>query len=145
MVPTRLLASGPAPWVLGRYRPNMRGAGDEQLLTDVLSFARERSTEVLAAWRCEFSGRETLVATFLLWPDRLRHLPFLLVALSALPCVVVALRRAAPGERLSWWLMLNALLLYNVGNHQECRAGQWLMTSPTMTAERCHPAVSRRA
>ncbi|MEU7906327.1 hypothetical protein [Actinoplanes sp. NPDC049118] len=28
---------------------NMRGAGDEQLLTDVLSFARDRSTEVLAA------------------------------------------------------------------------------------------------
>jgi diguanylate cyclase (GGDEF)-like protein len=57
-----------------------------------------------------------LVATFLLWPDSLRHLPFLLVALGALPCVVVALRRAAPGERLSWWLMLGAILLYNVGN-----------------------------
>ncbi|MCU7723037.1 GGDEF domain-containing protein [Actinoplanes sp. KI2] len=57
-----------------------------------------------------------LVVTFLLWPGGLRHLPFLLVALSALPCVAVALRRAAPGERLSWWLMLAALLLYNVGN-----------------------------
>src|SRR4051794_33534760 len=57
-----------------------------------------------------------LVVTFLLWPDGLRHLPFLLVALSATPCVVVALRRAAPGERLSWWLMLGAILLYNVGN-----------------------------
>ncbi|WP_436529053.1 diguanylate cyclase domain-containing protein [Actinoplanes sp. HUAS TT8] len=57
-----------------------------------------------------------LVVTFLLWPRDLRHLPFLLVALSALPCVAVALRRAAPRERLSWWLMLGAVLLYNVGN-----------------------------
>jgi diguanylate cyclase (GGDEF)-like protein len=69
---------------------------------------------MLLRWYAVLSG--ALLATYLLWPYELRQWPFLIITGAALGAVMIALRRAPAGERTSWWVMLAALVLYNIGN-----------------------------
>ncbi|GIF20395.1 diguanylate cyclase (GGDEF)-like protein [Actinoplanes tereljensis] len=58
-----------------------------------------------------------LVAAYALLPAHLnRSWIFLLVTLGVVPAVVIALRRAPAGWRMAWWLLLAAMMLYNIGN-----------------------------
>ncbi|WIM94164.1 GGDEF domain-containing protein [Actinoplanes oblitus] len=66
--------------------------------------------------RCYAAIVTVLVATYLAWPYELRSWPFLAVTSTAVPAVLVALRRAPAGSRAPWWLMLAAMVLYNTGN-----------------------------
>ncbi|BCJ40827.1 hypothetical protein GCM10010168_48740 [Actinoplanes ianthinogenes] len=72
--------------------------------------------DALVLFRAYAAITTLLVVTYLAWPFELRQWPFLAVSLAALPAVVAALRRAPAGSRAPWWLMLAAMVLYNIGN-----------------------------
>jgi diguanylate cyclase (GGDEF)-like protein len=57
-----------------------------------------------------------LVAGYLATPVDDRVIPFLLVTLGAIPAVAIGARRSPSSARLPWWLLLSALVLFNIGN-----------------------------
>ncbi|MCU7724377.1 GGDEF domain-containing protein [Actinoplanes sp. KI2] len=57
-----------------------------------------------------------LMVTYLMWPAELQGWPMLAVTLSPLPALLLGLRRARPGTRLAWWLLLAGTVVYNIGD-----------------------------
>ncbi|MBM2618304.1 GGDEF domain-containing protein [Actinoplanes sp. LDG1-06] len=77
--------------------------------------ARPMSIHMLS--RCYAVVTWALVASYLAWPSALQQWPFLMVTIgAAMPAVVLALRRAPADGRAPWWLILIALVFYNIGN-----------------------------
>ncbi|GAB1693828.1 diguanylate cyclase domain-containing protein [Krasilnikovia sp. M28-CT-15] len=57
-----------------------------------------------------------LTAAYLAFPADLRWVPFLLITLAAVPATIIGLRRSSGSGRAPWFVLLAALLVYNVGN-----------------------------
>jgi diguanylate cyclase (GGDEF)-like protein len=66
--------------------------------------------------RCYAVASFGVTAAYLAFPADLRVGPFLAVTLGAIPAVVAGVRRCPGAARLPWWLLLVALLFFNVGN-----------------------------
>ncbi|RZU49640.1 diguanylate cyclase (GGDEF)-like protein [Krasilnikovia cinnamomea] len=57
-----------------------------------------------------------LSAAYLAVPPGLRWIPFLLITLAAIPAALVGTRRSTGSGRIPWFVLLVALVVYNVGN-----------------------------
>jgi diguanylate cyclase (GGDEF)-like protein len=79
-----------------------------------------------------------LVVSYLAWPMGARPWLLLAVALSPLFAVVHGLRRAPPGTRLAWWVLLGSITAYGIGN----AVWVWLVETGGRAAANDNPAVS---